>query len=170
LNSLSYGWWLNNTVYRFNDPDHIKLAGTTDNEARSRVNSGVIAGTVFLDGDNFHNEQAQELAVKLLTQPEVNRIARLGLSFRPLDDVDGGKAAEWFVLHQGEEVYVAVFNYNPLEPSNKIMEAVRLGLKANTSYILQDVWERSSLEFKDKIDVKLKPTESKLFRIVMPTK
>jgi hypothetical protein len=50
------------------------------------------------------------------------------------------------------------------------MEAVRLGLKANTSYILQDVWERSSLEFKDKIDVKLKPTESKLFRIVMPTK
>ena len=44
LNSLTYGFWQNGTIYSYTDPDHLVLAKASSlTEARSRVNSGVIA-------------------------------------------------------------------------------------------------------------------------------
>src|SRR5699024_2085658 len=59
LNSLTYGWWINDGIYPFNDPDHTVLYKSfnedsiTENEALSRLNASVIAGTVFLGGDDY---------------------------------------------------------------------------------------------------------------------
>jgi len=44
MNSVSYGWWLDN-LYQFNDPDIMVFAnGTDSNEAQSRLISGAVTG------------------------------------------------------------------------------------------------------------------------------
>ncbi len=41
LNSLSHGWWLNDSVYRFNDPDHCVLYKSYNHEATTRKKAEV---------------------------------------------------------------------------------------------------------------------------------
>ncbi len=36
LNSLNYGWWEDNTLYQFTDPDHISFAASAT-EARQDI-------------------------------------------------------------------------------------------------------------------------------------
>ena len=52
LNSLNYGWWEDNTLYQFTDPDHISFAASAT-EARTRYNSAVICGTMMLLSDSY---------------------------------------------------------------------------------------------------------------------
>ena len=65
LNASTYGWWTNGKLYQFNDPDEMVFEGYTPNENITRVNSAVVSGTVFLNGDDLSKEPGQTLAKNL---------------------------------------------------------------------------------------------------------
>ena len=85
LNSVSYGWWMNGKLYRYNDPDSMVFEGFTANDNMTRMISAVISGTVFLNGYDLTSSAAQALARTYLTNPLMNAVARLGRSFSPVE-------------------------------------------------------------------------------------
>jgi len=56
LNSATYGWWTQGTLYDFNDPDHSVVyrpsgqAVVTEAEGRTRLTASVVAGGMLLTG------------------------------------------------------------------------------------------------------------------------
>ncbi|MFD2614963.1 alpha-galactosidase [Paenibacillus gansuensis] len=166
LNSVSYGWWLNGTVYTFNDPDHMKLTGGTLEEARSRVTSAVIAGTVFLNGDDFLDPEAQKRAKLLLTNPAINELAKSGLSFRPVEGNTGSKAPAWFQLHTPDgSRYAAVFNYQNSTQQLEI-PLERLGLDKGHTYTAVNLWTGEKLTVNaDRLVITLESFDAGLLQI-----
>ena len=139
LNSLTYGWWINDTLYRFNDPDMIALSAS-DAEARTRVNSVVIAGTVLLDSDDLGNPAIQRRAETFLTNPAILAIAREGRAFRPLEGDTGAHAADVFVRQDtGGRFLIAVFNFGNNTVSRNI-DLARAGLRSDIGYKTRDLW------------------------------
>jgi hypothetical protein len=118
LNAVTYGWWIHGTLYHFNDPDHIVLAARDKpanyNEARTRVNASVIAGTVMIDSDDLTKSHPQKRAKGLLTNEKINAIARAGKTFRPVEDAakDGASAAFVRLDQASGACRVAVFKYD----------------------------------------------------------
>lgn len=166
LNSLTYGWWQNGTIYPYTDPDHMVLSKADSLiEARSRVNSAVISGTVFLNSDDVHNTTAQAYMSELLTNKEVNRIALLGKAFQPVEGNTGAGAADTFVLNDNGTYYVAVFNYNAASSAAKTIQLDRAGIAGGGSYLRTDVWTGAEDLVSGAIKVALQPAESKLFKL-----
>ncbi|SFT13076.1 carbohydrate-binding protein [Paenibacillus sp. BC26] len=166
LNALTYGWWQNGTIYHYTDPDHMALsrAGSLT-EARSRVNSAVISGTVFMDSDNVHDAKAQEYMTALLTNKAVLEVAQIGKAFRPIEGNTGAKAAEAFVLKDKGDYYLAFFNYGSA-PVDKTVDLARAGLDSGAAYKLKDLWTGAvSGDVQGSLQVTLEPMESKLFRL-----
>ncbi|WP_308635745.1 alpha-amylase family protein [Paenibacillus silvisoli] len=81
LNALTYGWWINDTLYRYNDPDHTVLYKSDNqrasawHEGRSRLTASVIAGTSLLLGDDYRMEEAADRARAWMTHPDVMALA-----------------------------------------------------------------------------------------------
>ena len=139
MNSASYGWWMNGTIYRFNDPDEMVFEGFTATDNMSRLISGVVSGTVFLTGDDLTLGPAQALARANLTNQRVNAVARLGKAFRPVEGNTGTDPSDVLVLHDGDVHYVAVFNF----AANMAIESIdlaRAGLDASRDYAVTDLW------------------------------
>ncbi|RXZ79357.1 alpha-galactosidase [Paenibacillaceae bacterium] len=119
LNALTYGWWIHQRLYAFNDPDHTVLFKSfnqepvTEAEARSRYHASAIAGTVMLLGDDFRLEEAAERVAAVAASEAVNEIARAGVTFKPLRLSSGDEACDVFLRRSadGNAEYVAVFNY-----------------------------------------------------------
>ena len=129
MNAISGGWWTDR-LYQYNDPDHLVLVGRGDQlgtslgENRARVTSGAITG-MMLVADNFsptdksgrgNNAMSRQRASSVLTNPDVNAVARLGRSFRPLYgnkeyDLNDAHAQSLFVHETDSFIYVAAFNY-----------------------------------------------------------
>ncbi|MCY9667186.1 DUF5010 C-terminal domain-containing protein [Paenibacillus alginolyticus] len=166
LNALTYGWWQNGTIYPYTDPDHMALSRASSlDEARSRVNSAVISGTVFLDSDDVHNASAQAYMNELLTNKEVNRVALLSKAFQAVEGNTGAGAADTFVLNDNGTYYLAVFNYNGASASTKSVDLARAGLNGISNYLRTDIWSGAEDKVSGKLDVTLKPAESKLFKL-----
>lgn len=116
LNSLTYGFWQNNRIYAFNDPDHTCLYKSVDRpvsdfyEAQSRLNASVIAGTVLLLSDDYRNPEAA-LRTKKLLNPQLLDIAKTGTTFIPVETATADRASRLFVRDDGNRFYLAVFNY-----------------------------------------------------------
>jgi len=174
LNSLTNGWWMNNTLYRFNDPDHSVLYksfnqdSTTRNEGRSRLTASVIAGTVLLLGDDFHNEEAAWRAKAWLSNQQVMDVARLGQTFRPIEGNFGDKGADAFVLIPADQdtiAYIAVFNLDGKQSSLKSVSLERAGLNPAHRYSVSDLWEGTNIEVVKELTVDLEPAESRIFKL-----
>ncbi|MFC4810375.1 carbohydrate-binding protein [Paenibacillus sp. GCM10023250] len=165
LNALTYGWWQNGTIYHYNDPDHMALtrAGSLE-EARSRVNSAVISGTVFLDSDDVHDARAQEYMKALLTNKAVLALAKKGESFRPVEGNTGARAADAFVLKDKNTYYLAVFNYAKTA-AGKTIDLARAGLNGAASYKATDLWTNAVSTASGQLTVQLGAAESKLFKL-----
>ena len=160
LNSLTYGWWLDH-VYHWNDGDHIASFATNgaslqEQEVnRSRVTAAVITG-LFIAGDDFsrgdgNNGLARERMSVLLTNPEVNELARQCKSFRPVNSGTAGNnyliaayAADMFTTQIGDVTYVAVFNFNN-SPAGKSIDFARIGLSSGT-YTVKELWENKTYD------------------------
>ena len=138
LNALTYGWWTNGTLYRFNDPDEVVLWPPRRRRA-PRLHTAVIAGTVLLDGDDLTLPAMQRRALDLLTNPAVNALAKSGRSFRPVDAAHGGSAADIFVRNDGSVLYLAAFNFSASRPAMKQVDLSRLGLKSAVTYRARDL-------------------------------
>ncbi|OAS16068.1 OmpL47-type beta-barrel domain-containing protein [Paenibacillus oryzisoli] len=170
LNSLTYGWWQNGTIYPYTDPDHMSLSRASSmDEARSRVNSAVISGTVFLNSDDVHNETAQAYMNELLTNEAVNQVALLGKAFQAVEGNTGANASDTFVLNHNGTYYVAVFNYSGSSSSTKSIDLTRAGLNGVSTYLRTDLWTGSEDKVSGMLNVTLKPAESKLFKLQLDT-
>lgn len=169
LNSLTYGWWAQGGLYHYNDPDHTVLyqergqRTVSEAEGRSRLNASVISGTVLLHGDDLTQEAARERAVALLTNAEVNALARAGVPFRPVEGDTGSKAADVFVRHDraSGRCYVALFNHHPSEARTGALDLARLGLDPGADYEARDLWaKRVTRVPRGKLPVDLPPADS----------
>ncbi|MET3548589.1 hypothetical protein ABID47_005219 [Paenibacillus favisporus] len=174
LNSLTYGWWMNDTLYRFNDPDHSVLyksfnqEATTRHEGRTRLTASVIAGTVLLLGDDFRQEEAASRAKAWLRNGSIMELARKGTAFVPVESAQGGRAADAFMLADPDEegtVYLAVFNFDGKQAANKTVALNRLGLEPLATYRVTDLWEGTESEASGEVRISLEPAESTILML-----
>lgn len=175
LNSLTHGWWMSNTLYRYNDPDHSVIYksfnqdATGWHEGRSRLTASVISGTVLLLGDDFRKVEAAERAKAWLGNKEIMDVALLGKTFRPLEGGLGKNASDVFLLSVPEEksFYLAVFNFDLEQAVQKSVSLARAGLDAEAQYSLKDLWEGTEGAASGVLDITLLPAESKIFRLTV---
>ena len=171
LNSLTYLWWMNDRLYRFNDPDHIVLYRTYDKvsstpeEARTRLNAAAICGTVVLDSDDFSREEARKRAEELFNNEEICRLAACGETFVPLSGNSGDRAACSFVKKSGDGLYLAVFNFSPCSERTLSFSARELGLGEGKVYAARDLWSKKTERFVSALSVPLPPAGSTIFEI-----
>lgn len=173
LNSLTHGWWMSDSLYRYNDPDHSVLYKSHNQEAtgwhegRSRLTASVIAGTVLLLGDDFRKEEAAARAKAWLSNKDIMDVARLGKTFRPIEGDLGKQSCDTFVLESAEEnaFYIAVFNYDAVKSAPRSISLERAGLNAQGAYQLLDLWEGVKGETSGELEVTLEPAESKIFKL-----
>lgn len=165
LNSLTHGWWLNR-VYRYNDADNIVLNGVSLGENRARITSSVITGLVC-SGDDFSAggyPTAKERAGMFLTKPEINKIARYGKSFRPVEGGWGEGAADMFVSQEADTLYLAVFNYT-VRKTTPLVDFGRIGLVKGTDYVVHELWSDEKTEVNDSWTESVVRRDVKLFKI-----
>lgn len=143
MNAISNGWWTDR-LYQYNDPDGLVMIGagdqfaSTEGENRARITNGIVSGMVLV-ADNFSpsdmsgrgsNDLSRLRAEKMLMNREINKMADIGKSFRPVygnREWDGTSwiSSENFFQYETDEYYYAViFNftnggdmYSPTNPS-----------------------------------------------------
>lgn len=170
LNAVTYGFW-ERELYDFTDPDHIVVWGregrATENEARSRATSGVIAGTSFLAGDNFvspagNASEAFARYEKLLANPDVIAVAKTGRMFTPVITNVLNRTANIYRLELEDRTYIAVFNFSAVPA----VFTVRTGLKACTA---RELWSGKSKNAGSVMSVLLAGRDAALFEITERT-
>lgn len=181
MNAVGAGWWTNG-FYQYNDPDHLVLVGNdevkeTEGENRARVTNGAVSG-MMLVSDNYSakhrpergNAQLSfERAKKVLMNHEVNEMAQLGRSFRPVYGYReyNGKAdgAEWCVMLRTERyLYVAVFNYGS-EELQELVPLERLGITPTNYTYVKELWtgETFSVEANG-LECRVPPKDARIYR------
>jgi hypothetical protein len=165
MNSVSYGWWLNN-LYQFNDPDVMVFGnGANTNEAQSRLISGAVTG-VFLNGDDLTTAAGQAGAQNFLTNPKIDDVARSGQTFTPVEGNTGSSEVNTFVRQDGATWCIAVFNYGS-SSANRTIDLNRAGLPSGT-YLATNLWDGSISTVSGSFNVSLNAKQSKLFRLTLP--
>ncbi len=174
LNSLTYGWWMNGTIYPFTDPDHIVTYNSYNhteailyNEGLSRYISAAIAGTLLIDSDDFRIEEARSRAVEMLTCEEINEVAKRGIAFRPVEGNTKDQACDTFVSYEEAEdtLYLAVFNFSSEEEKEISVDLERIGLDPAGEYDMYDLWSKETVRITDGYEIHLDEAEPKLLRI-----
>jgi alpha-galactosidase len=163
MNSVSYGWWLDN-LYQFNDPDIMVFNGygTTTNENQSRLISGAVTG-IFLDGDDVTTANGQSAAQEMLTNPAMDDVARVGQTFTPVEGNTGTNAANIFVRQDGATWCIAVFNYTS-SAANETVNLSRAGLPPG-NYSAINLWDGTTTVASGSLNVSLNAGQSKLFQL-----
>ena len=161
LNSLEMGWWLDR-VYQYNDPDHLVLSrAKTDGEARVRYTCGAMTGTVLLGdnystvGDSVANPEAERaLAMRIATNKDINAVAHIGRSFRPVEgnmkypsDRYGYEFSvdNEFVLDTDNALYYAVFNFDKNNDLAKTADFSRIGIDPAKVKAIKELWTGESV-------------------------
>lgn len=181
LNSLEMAWWLDR-VYQYNDPDHLVLSrAQTDGEARIRYTCGAMTGTVLL-GDNYSlegsclgNQSERDLAMRIATNADINAVAHIGRSFRPVEgsmEYDSnryGKAFRVdneFVLDTDDAVYYVVFNYDKETEFTKTADFSRIGIDAGNVKAVKELWTGEQINVSgDGFDVSVPKCDVRMYRI-----
>ncbi len=165
MNSVSYGWWLDN-LYQFNDPDIMVFAnGSSSNEAQSRLISGAVTG-VFLNGDDLSTTNGQNGAISYLTNSAIDAVARAGQTFMPVEGNTGSSAVNTFVRQNGAAWNIAVFNYTA-SSANRTIDLSRAGLPSG-SYLVTNLWDGTTSTVTGSLNVSLNAGQSKLFGLALP--
>ena len=170
LNSLTYGFWLNDRLYKYNDPDHTVLYKSVNkrisdfNEGQSRLNASVISGTVMLLSDNYLDTNAIERSAKILNK-DILEIAKKGKTFVPVEANTEERAGDMFTMEDGNKLYLAVFNYDRDQEAKKTISMTRLGLDENKEYQLVDIVTGDRIIGKGTVDIKLKGAQSRIMEI-----
>jgi hypothetical protein len=163
MQAVNYGWWLNDRLYQFNDPDMTKFASFSANENQSRLINAAVSGTVFLNSDDLASSAGQSLARMCLTNARINEIARSGVIFRPVEGNTGTSASDVFIRPDGTTWYVAVFNYSSAS-TNKTVNLTRLGISG--TYTAWDLWSGATSTVSGTTwNVGLGSRQAKLFRL-----
>ena len=162
MNAVAGGWWTKE-FYQYNDPDHLVLVGNdqekeTEGENRARFTNGAVSGMVLVS-DNYSLEDrsgrgdaklSRERAGKILMNADVNEMADLGRSGRPVygyreHNVKADGAESCFVLESERYLYLAVLNYKDT-PISGTVTLERLGLPASGFDAVKELWSGSEVE------------------------
>jgi autotransporter-associated beta strand protein len=165
MNSVTYGWWLDN-LYQFNDPDIMVFDnGPNTNEDQSRLINCAITG-VFLNGSILTNSASIALAQECLTNAAIDNVARVGQTFTPGEGNTGTTAANYFVRQNGTTWYIAVFNYTS-SAANETVNLSRAGLPFG-NYIATNLWnETTNAIVTNSLIVSLNAKQAKLFQLTL---
>ncbi len=163
LNSLTYGWWQNGTIYHYTDPDYMTLInGETFEGSQTRVNSLVISGTLYLGSDDVNDKKAQKLMQELMTNPRINELAMKGKAFRSVEGNTDTASSDIFVMEDKGSYYLAVFNFSK-DSAEKTVDLARAGIPANASII--DLWTNKPIESQEgKLKLSLTARQSVLYK------
>ncbi|MGI6608693.1 MAG: hypothetical protein ACOX1F_06975 [Erysipelotrichaceae bacterium] len=174
LNSLTFGFWTNNYLYQYSDPDHTVLYSSvidkrgisSFHEAKSRYNASVISGTVMLLSDNYgpdidnpEVEPAKQRAILLANNENLNRIARFNRAFLPVKFEENNNL--FFLCHQGH-TYGAVFNFENEIKTYKLKPEL---FNFHKSGILLNINDNTSTFFNDEIMLTLDRYDSIVFEL-----
>lgn len=166
MNSVSYGWWLDD-LYQFNDPDIMVFGNGADtNEAQSRLISEAVTG-LMLDGDDLTATSGQQGAQAFLTNAAIDDVARAGRTFTPVEGNTGSSAVNTFVRQDGDAWCLAVFNYSG-SAANRTIDLARAGLPAGY-YVATNLWDGTATIVSDSFNVSLNAKQAKLFRLSVRT-
>lgn len=171
-NCITYLWWMNDCLYRFNDPDHIVTYKTYDKHSTSleegitRYHTGVICGSLMLTSDDYGEAAARERAAYVLGNEEVNAVARKGESFYPVSGAQGEFAADVFMRKDGETTVLAVFNYNLSEEKEMEIPLEDMEMDPKTVVVIRDLWTKKETECSSGVlCVKLAPAQSAILKV-----
>jgi alpha-galactosidase len=164
LNSLTYGWWQNKSIYKHIDMDSMDLLTNNIETARTVVNATAISGGLILDGNNLIDGNQLSLAENLLLNSSINGIARMGKAFRAVDGNTGTSASSAFALSENGTNYVALFNYSTSTATVSV-SLVQAGLSGTKSYTVKDLWTGSSTSATGTLSVSLASGQSKVYSL-----
>ena len=170
-NSTTYLWWMNDLLYRYNDPDHLVLYKSYDmnsisfEEAKTRFNSGVICGGMMINSDDYHYEVARERGEILFGNEEINQIIREGITFKPVPTYTGEQAASAFLRRSGEGWLLALFNYSLSDAQTVDIDLSDLLGVAFDDVEIKDLWSKEEWHVSQQLQVTLPPTGSTILRI-----
>ena len=164
MQSVSYGWWMSGRLYQYNDPDLMQFTGATANENQSRLISGAVSGTLFLNSDDLTSSTGQTLAMNCLTNAGINAVARIGQTFRPVEGNTGTSATDVLVMQNSTNWYLAVFNYTAFAP-NQTVDFTRAGIPLSTCGALE-LWGGALSTASGSLTVSVAAKQSKLFKLV----
>lgn len=165
LNSLTYGWWQDNTIYQFTDPDHISFSASTE-EAKTRYNSAVICGTMMLLSDSYKQDAMRSFTKEITSNKELTELAKLGRAFRPVEGNTDEWAADMFTLETDDAFYLAVFNYERTKDAELNVDLERIGLSGTEAYSVKDLWSKDIKTVKGSMSVKLAPEQSTIYKMI----
>ena len=182
MNAVGAGWWTN-ILYQYNDPDHLVLVGNdevkeSEGENRARITNGAASGMVLVS-DNFSKEYGKgrgnaemsfDRASKVLMNKDINAMAKIGRSFRPIygykeynNSPEG--AEECVMLETSEYIYVAIINYSN-EEKNDCIPLGLLGTAAGEITQIKELWSGDTVYPKNNsLDYTIPATDAKIFRL-----
>ncbi|MDB5026137.1 MAG: hypothetical protein JWP78_3892 [Mucilaginibacter sp.] len=163
LNSVTYGWW-QTWLYNYIDADHVVLGHQSDGENRARFLSSIITGT-FITGDDFSEYGQWSVKARQWYQdPAFLAIVKNGKAFMPLDgNIDKG-ASNGFYRKIGNTLYLALFNYDQT-PRNLRVEFSRIGLSANRSYEITNLFTHKTTKYSGAVNEQLGQADAVLLKI-----
>ena len=97
----------------------------------------------MMASDDVHDPKAQEYMTALYNNTDVLNVAKKGKVFRPLEGNTNANAADTFVLKDGDDYYLALFNYSATSSAERTIDLQRAGLNAAQTYSLKPLDRRS---------------------------
>ena len=174
LNSLTYGWWTAGSLY-IADPDHVVLGEKADHGARSvtegksRLLSAIISGGMILDSSRLADDpQSRQLAAQVYNARDLFQIANEQKVFRPVEGDTGDRAASAFVRPFNGGFYLALFNYDELQPQTITVPLARIDpalATATAVSVIEVETGRKLPEAHGTVSIQLMPAESKLIAL-----
>ena len=162
MNSVTYGWWLDD-LYPFNDPDIMTFDNGPDiNEIQSRLINCAITG-VFLNGSILTNPISIGTAQTCLTNAAIDSVARVGRTFTPVEGNTGSSAANIFVRQDGATWCIAVFNYASAM-TNETVNLSRAGVPPGI-YTATNLWDGTTTTVSNSFILSLYAKQAKLFQL-----
>ena len=147
LNSLTYGWWIHDTIYPYNDPDHIVIYRSRNanrvhdyNEGLSAYIAAAITGGLMLFSDDISVAAARTRIEEILNNESINKLVADGRTFRPVEGNTSSESADLFIRDDREingNFYIAAFNFNRTQvigSKTMTIDFSRIGLDPGAQY------------------------------------
>ncbi|GAA4787132.1 alpha-galactosidase [Olivibacter ginsenosidimutans] len=163
LNSVSYGWW-QTYLYDYIDADHLVFHQTNEGTHRARLISGLITGTIILGDDYTVHEDWHDQIIEWLQNPALKQVFHSGKAFRPVEGNTGTKSSTLFIRQDGENIYLAVFNFKK-GPNHVVIDKHRLGLSPAETYQLSEILNHKTEILRTTLNITFEQEGAYLYRI-----
>lgn len=184
MNAISSGWWTSG-LYQYNDPDHVVLVGngdqgnTSEGENRARFTNAAVTGMVLV-ADNFSTTNVSQRgnptlskarANNIMLNTDINEMADLGVSFRPLygcKEFQSSEArAENFHVYRTEKyLYVAGINYGSSNITGTI-NLSDLGINNSDFSEVRELWTGNSVSAQTDLPYDIPYKDARVYRFTL---